>query len=59
MFKKHEPEFNWEEHHKRQRIEEDWSNFILDRWFEMVKYNPEIKMSFVRKCVVNNVMKRG
>jgi hypothetical protein len=59
MFKKSKLKFNYEEHYERQRIEEDWSDFILDKWFEMVKYNPEIKMSFVRKCVVDNVMKRG
>jgi len=58
MFKKREPEFNFEEHYKRQRIEEDWSEFIIDRWFELVQYNPEIKMSFVTKCVVDSVIRR-
>ena len=58
MFKKPELEFNWEEHHKRQQIEHDWTKFIIDRWFEMIKYNPEIKMSFVTKCVVDSVMRR-
>jgi hypothetical protein len=59
MFKKSEPKFNWDEHYKRRKIEEDWSDFILDMWFEMVKYNPEIKMSFVRNCVIDSVIRRS
>jgi len=59
MFKKCEPEFNWEEHHKRRQIEHDWSRFIIDQWFDMVKLNPEIKMSFVRKCIVDSIMRRA